>query len=65
MRKSRVTAATVTKTERAHTWDPSHRSATRLNNARVLWKQNEMDSSVEDPKELNDNNLRMIQYKFI
>lgn len=47
---------TVTTTERIHTLDPSNRSATDINNTRVLKKQNKINFSIEGleaSKELN------------
>ena len=57
-----VTDTTVTTTERIHTSGPSDRSATGVNNTRVLKKQNGMDSSIEDlevPKELNETDTEV------
>lgn len=51
-----ITETTVTRTEWLHTSSSSDPSSTGANNARVLKKQNGMDTTIEDlevPKELN------------
>ena len=51
----------MTATERIHTSGPSDRSATRVNNIRVLKKQNGMDFSIIDHGELEETHRSYIR----